>query len=215
MVLASPLALADQKYPAADFQPEVVYQDKDYIANDASSTSGSNSGSSSAADAKYPAANFEPKVIYNDANYKHVESPKAEGVTQPKATPLVEANSKVGESVAVEKKESSDSSMIFILVAAAVGLLFLFRSKLTGSGNVSGQSGAYAAPAGGAQQLTGVARYLNKVSGTGVSRYIEKQVKTSAPVTGVARYMAKQVTTAKTEATQAVTGVEKYMRNRG
>jgi hypothetical protein len=32
LLLASTAAGADQQYPAADFQPEVVYQDSDYIA---------------------------------------------------------------------------------------------------------------------------------------------------------------------------------------
>lgn len=67
--------------------------------------------------------------------------------------------------------------------------------------------------------MTGVAKYLNRISGTGVSRYLEKQQKSSpaasAAATGVAKYMAKQAESTKTAATEAKTGVEKYMRNRG
>lgn len=211
-VLTSPMAMADQKYPAADFQPEVVFQDKEYIAND-SSSSVATQNSSGSADAKYPAANFEPQVIYNDTDYKHSESLKSSTSVQPAVAPS--SGEAVGEVSSPEKKESSSSNMLIILAAAAIGALLLFRKKLTGTHKSSAQATEYAT-ASDAQKLTGVARYLNKVSGTGVSRYIEKQVKTSVAATGVARYVAKQVTTSKNTSTkQAVTGVEKYMRNRG
>ena len=50
-------AAADDKYPAANFEPSVIYMDKDVVAQ-------------APKDDKYPAANFEPKVIYisNEAN---------------------------------------------------------------------------------------------------------------------------------------------------
>ncbi len=48
-------AAADAKYPAANFEPSVIYIDKDVAA-------------STPKDDKYPAANFEPKVIYSDNN---------------------------------------------------------------------------------------------------------------------------------------------------
>jgi L-fucose mutarotase/ribose pyranase (RbsD/FucU family) len=47
------LAATDAQYPAANFQPSVIYIDKDVTAQ-------------SAKDDKYPAANFQPKVIYSD-----------------------------------------------------------------------------------------------------------------------------------------------------
>ena len=37
LLLASTAAGADQQYPAADFQPEVLYQDSDYIAKNSPS----------------------------------------------------------------------------------------------------------------------------------------------------------------------------------
>ncbi len=49
----------DNKYPATNFQPKVIYADE-------SETSGSSSKSSM--DANFPAANFEPKVLYVDAS---------------------------------------------------------------------------------------------------------------------------------------------------
>jgi hypothetical protein len=56
---------------------------------------------------------------------------------------------------------------------------------------------------------------LNKVSGTGVSRYLDKHVKSASAATGVAKYLAKQTVSPKTTAAKSATGVEKYMRDRG
>ena len=53
----------DPNYPAANFQPKVVFQSEE-----ASNASGSSRtmGEKSVHDANYPAANFEPKVLYQD-----------------------------------------------------------------------------------------------------------------------------------------------------
>lgn len=48
-------AVADDKYPASDFQPTVTYIDESVA-----------QAPSSVADDKYPAANFQPKVIFSD-----------------------------------------------------------------------------------------------------------------------------------------------------
>lgn len=50
-------AAVDDKYPAANFEPSVIYIDKDAAAADEPQNE---------YDAKYPAANFEPKVVYAD-----------------------------------------------------------------------------------------------------------------------------------------------------
>jgi hypothetical protein len=49
----------DSKYPAANFQPTVLYMDESVV-----TASGASKGDKSVFDPKYPAANFEPKVIY-------------------------------------------------------------------------------------------------------------------------------------------------------
>ncbi|MCF7971131.1 MAG: hypothetical protein K9L22_08210 [Methylococcaceae bacterium] len=49
----------DSKYPAANFQPKVIYMNEE-----ATKSSTKFIGEKSAFDPKYPAANFEPKVIY-------------------------------------------------------------------------------------------------------------------------------------------------------
>jgi hypothetical protein len=65
-------AAADDKYPAANFEPSVVYMDKDYAGGSSSAAT-----SQTPKDDKYPAASFEPKIIYSDSNAS------AETVAQP------------------------------------------------------------------------------------------------------------------------------------
>ncbi|MDP2903593.1 MAG: hypothetical protein Q8N96_10875 [Methylovulum sp.] len=50
-------AAANDKYPAANFEPTVIYIDKDVVVENSAI---------SEFDPKYPAANFEPKVVYID-----------------------------------------------------------------------------------------------------------------------------------------------------
>ncbi|MGZ8227762.1 MAG: hypothetical protein ACXWT3_14180 [Methylococcaceae bacterium] len=50
-------AAMDDKYPAANFEPSVIYIDKDAVAADQPANE---------PDAKYPASNFQPKIVYAD-----------------------------------------------------------------------------------------------------------------------------------------------------
>ncbi|MGZ8190768.1 MAG: hypothetical protein ACXWTS_06005 [Methylococcaceae bacterium] len=216
LLLTSPLVGADEKYPAADFQPEVVYQDKDYIAKDSQSEkttkqSKNEISESSEVDTKYPAANFQPQVVYSDETYKHNESLKASAST---AKTSAASEVSVTESVvpsAIKKEESKPTYLIGLVGLALVGF-FLFKKQSKSSIKKTESQATFQAK--GAHGLTSVARYLNKVSGTGVSRYLEKHVKSASATTGVAKYMAKQAVSAKTTNVQAATGVEKYMRDR-
>ena len=217
LLLASNVAGADQKYPAADFEPAIVFQDSDYIAKNKSTTESAStkpsqdSSVSNEVDSRYPAANFQPKVVYSDTNYKHSESSASSSVSSSQ-------NSSDNEEIKTEavssgKKDQGIPNYLIGLVGLVLAGLFLFK-KQSNCGVKKAQSNAPVqgkTPSG----LTGVARYLNKTSGTGVSRYLEKQVKSAKVATGVARYMAKQVSSAKVKATEAATGVERYMRNRG
>ncbi len=223
LLLASAVAGADQKYPAADFQPEVLYQDSAYIAKSGSSTTAAKApaaASASAAashevDSKYPAANFQPEVLYHDPNYKPSASVKAsvsKDVVRSKSVESQAVESPSASAAAAPKEESSFSTYLIGIVALAFAGLYFFRNRTT----APVQKKAPAAPARSSYALnTGVARYLNKVSGTGVSRYLEKHVKSASAPTGVAKYMAKQAASPKTTAAKAATGVEKYMRDRG
>lgn len=54
----------DSQYPAANFQPKVVYFDKDSVKTSTKSTPKKHSETKAEFDPKYPAAYFTPKVIY-------------------------------------------------------------------------------------------------------------------------------------------------------
>ncbi len=78
LVLLASVANA-QDYPAADFQPKVLYRDESIAAPSAASTASApcvnqeqtaagKQDSVAVVDAKYPASNFQPKVIFTQAN---------------------------------------------------------------------------------------------------------------------------------------------------
>jgi len=224
LLLASTVAGADQQYPAADFQPEVLYQDSDYIAKNSSKTTApkaataapkaaaASSSVESAHDSKYPAADFQPEVLYQDPNYKHIESVKASASKKEAVSVSVSNESVTATEAAESTQESSFTSYLIGLIVLALAGFYFFkiRSTTTEQKKTSTQQPVKASYA----LTTGVAKYLNRVSGTGVSRYLETRVK-SASVTGVAKYMAKQAVSQKTTSAKAATGVEKYMRDRG
>ena len=221
LLLASAAASADQKYPAADFQPEVLYQDSAYIAKNSPAATATkaapaaapkaavNDTASHEVDSKFPAADFQPEVLYHDPNYKPSASVKVATSKHEVASSPVEA---VSEAAAPKEESSLSSYLIGIVVLGLAGFFLKKRSAAP----AQKKAPAAAAPATPSYALTtGVAKYLNKVSGTGVSRYLEKSVKTSSVATGVAKYLAKQTVASKTTAAKSATGVEKYMRDRG
>jgi len=196
LVLTSGMVYAEDQYPAANFQPTVVFQDEAYIANNksaapSSSQSSSASSQSAAADDKYPAADFKPQVVYNDPDYKH--APGVPGSPQTASASSSAATS--SEAAATTASDSTTSYWIGLIVMALGGVAF-FRSRKCGKCSKSTDAPA-ASNAGSPGGLTGVAKYLNKTSGTGVSRYLEKHVQS-----------------VRASASQAATGVEKYIRNR-
>jgi hypothetical protein len=210
LLLASTVVGADDKYPASDFQPKVVYQDEAAVKETVSSaTTKSSSAASSASDSQYPAANFEPKVLYSDSDYKHSAASPSPG----SASSSSDDSSATASAVSAAPKDESSAGYLLGLIVLAVAGFVLFKK---GVGVASVQSNAPSStksPSG----LTGVAKYLLKTSGTGVSRYLEKNAKNapSAAATGVAKYLASQVSSAKETASQAATGVEKYLRDKG
>ncbi|HEY8218932.1 MAG TPA: hypothetical protein VIF86_02420 [Methylobacter sp.] len=54
----------DDQYPAANFQPKVVYIDKEAVKASPKCPDQKPSEKATEFDPKYPAANFTPKVIY-------------------------------------------------------------------------------------------------------------------------------------------------------
>ncbi len=71
--LLSNAAMATSDYPAADFQPKVVYIDEDAVGK-----AGSGSQKQTAYDPDYPAASFQPKVVYIDKDAAKKAAPVVE-----------------------------------------------------------------------------------------------------------------------------------------
>jgi hypothetical protein len=204
LLLVSAVVGAEDKYPASDFQPKVVYQDEDAGKQaESGAPAKSASSASSGGDSQYPAANFEPKVLYSDAEYQHTGSSPGTSASSSSASDDVSA------SPAAPKDESSAGFFLGLIVLAVAGYV-LFKK---GVGVVNSAPSAVKAPSG----LTGVARYVLKTSGTGVTRYLEKNAKNapSAAATGVAKYLASHGSSASPAGSKVATGVEKYMRNKG
>lgn len=222
LLLISSAVSADEQYPAADFQPSVVYQDENYIKSTQTAVKQAApvvaAEASHEVDSKYPAADFQPKVVYSDDSYKHnksvpVNASKNVSVSSAKEETTVEST------VSAEKKKE-DSSVTYLLGLIGLGAVgfFLFRKQETPA-SAPTKKASVAPVSGKVAATTGVGKYINKVSGTGVSRYVEKQVKIEKSATSVAKYVAQKTLADKAraaeEAEKKATGVEKYMRNRG
>jgi hypothetical protein len=201
LVLSSGIVCADDQYPAADFQPSVVYSDDAYIAKDSKSATNSQAApaakaesSAAASDDKYPAANFEPQVVYNDPDYKPSKMPASASAGSSTSS----ATASAAPDSAAAPADTLTSYLIGLVVMALGGVAF-FKSRQCGkctksdstSASASSNTGSSNAGGGG---LTGVAKYLSRASGTGVSRYLDKHVQSVKA--------------------SAATGVEKYLRNR-
>lgn len=213
LVFASSAAMAESDYPAADFQPKVIFSDDS--ASQSAPKSKPAAVQATEVDENFPAANYQPKVLFSDEDYKHSPAaPSAKGSTKSSAS-ATSASAAV-EVIQSEKEASSDFSYIGLVVIAIAG--FFVYSKKTGGLGVSKSNkksvpeNNYVASADGS---TGVEKYLEKVgiNKTGVAKYLEKQVETY-PSTGVAKYMAKQIVKDRAAAASKVTGVEKYLRDK-
>jgi hypothetical protein len=209
LVFASSSVLAASDYPAADFQPKVVFSDES--AQSAPASKPAPAPRVEEADPNFPAASYQPKVLFSDADYKHSSvAPSAAGASKSS----VAASSSAGAAVEViqnEKAESSDFSLIGLLLLGVVGFV-LYNKKSAGKSAGTSAGIDFSAAAGGS---TGVEKYLEKMGAnkTGVAKYLERQ--TEIPSTGVAKYMAKQIVKDREAAAARATGVEKYLRDKG
>lgn len=215
LLLSASVAEAGNDYPATNFQPKVVYSDADYKhTGSAPSSSSKSTAEVSVADPAYPAANFKPEVLFEDKSYKHTKGNEGKSIT----TEFVKhyAEEQVEASAPAATDDSSMSLIIGLAVLAAAG--FVFYSK-----NASKSAPAKKAPArraaaavqaaSGDDSVSGVAKYLESKVGakpSGVAKYLED--KNSAQVSGVAKYVAKKKVSARLA---SVTGVEKYLKDRG
>jgi hypothetical protein len=194
LLLVSSVVTAENKYPASDFQPKVVYQDSNYKHSETSTSSATSFGEQTKDDSNYPAATYKPEVLFHDTNYKH----------DTKISNIASSENELEISEAPESTSSNESvSPILALIILAVAV-FLFRKK---SGLKAGKSNS--------DELTGVAKYLkNKTPKlSSVAKYLEAHQ--PIPKSGVAKYVARRVVEVKKAAAEKTTGVEKYMRKKG
>ncbi len=214
LLLTASVAEANTDYPATNFQPKVVYQDADYkhTGSLSSSTTKVSKGKVSVADPAYPAANFQPEVLFEDKNYKHTKGNAGKTLrtefVKHYAEEKLEANS-----------ESDDSSMSLLmgLAVLAIAGFILYSKNATKSVPVkkvpARREAAAAVVIANDDSVSGVARYLESKVGdkpSGVAKYLEDR--DSSPVSGVAKYVAKKKVSARLA---SVTGVEKYLKDRG
>lgn len=223
LLLVSSVVSADEKYPAADFQPSVVYQ-SDAVKNGSSTQTAVKAAAPATAqashevDSKYPAADFQPKVLYTDDKYQHNKAVPERKTTNSSVSSDTEDSSAV--TLNPQPLPPKDSSVTYLLGLVGLGAVgfFLFRKQATPA-PTKAKTASIAPASSKTAATTGVGKYINKVSGTGVSRYVDQQVKTEKSATGVAKYVAQQTLVEKAraveEAEKKATGVEKYMRNRG
>lgn len=215
LVLASPIAGAED-YPAANFEPKVIYSDSDYKHSSSSASTSKSSAKkaeTSKPDANYPAANFEPKVLYSDSDYKYNASKSSSSVASSSS------DSSASESTSEEAAEKSEDSMttLFGLIALAVVGFVFFKQKVSScpkkAAKVAPRRAAVSTNVGSGD--TGVARYLSKNMPelSSVAKYLQSKEKN--PASGVSKYVAKKVVAAKAAAAAKTTGVEKYLRNKG
>lgn len=216
LLAASFTAGAETKYPAAEFQPKVLYKDADY--KHAEST-GSTAASAEQAkpkakvvDPNYPAADYQPKVLYKDENYK----PSQATPTTSASSDFESSDVSVAESAGTEKEESNLTSLIGLAVLALGGFFFFSKKSKPQAVPRPSESSIYAAAA--STGSTGVEKYLASLpqaaKATGVEKYLENQAK-QQPISGVAKYVAKQIIKDREAAAAKVTGVEKYLRSKG
>lgn len=209
LVLASSSVLAASDYPAADFQPKVLYSDESaQSAPDAAPAAAAPAAVVEEADSNYPAASYQPKVLFKDAEYKHSAAAPSAGSSATSSSSATAASAEL-EVIQTEKAASTDFSYIGLIALAFVG--FFLYSKKSGEKSASSTAVDYSV----AEGATGVEKYLEKMGAnkTGVAKYLEKQ--TANPSTGVAKYMAKQIVKDREAAAARATGVEKYLRDKG
>lgn len=228
MLLSSALAIADDEFPAADFQPKVIFENSD--ASTAAQPSSTSAPEASTTDSNYPAADYQPKVLYqNDAanadssSKKTVaEEPAAIDTEHPaadfqpkvlfsdpdhKPTPLkgtqsspasTPAPSKATPASATTAPDSINAEEASDYSLIGIGLLALIAIGLTRCKSI-----CKFRTVGTSNTSTAPTKNNGK---TGVANYLDRHNKSS--LSGVAKYIANK-------ADNKLTSVENYLRKRG
>jgi hypothetical protein len=217
LLLSASVVEANSDYPATNFQPTVVYSDSDYkhTGSLSSSTAKASTGEVSVADPAYPAANFQPEVLFEDTSYKHTKGNEGKSIR----TEFVKkyAEEQIAENVAESAEDTTMSLVMGLAVLAIAGFVFYSKNAPKKSAPAkkapARRQAAATAPASSDSSVSGVAKYLESKEGekpSGVAKYLEDR--DSSPVSGVAKYVAKKKVSARLA---SVTGVEKYLKDRG
>jgi len=217
LLLSASVVEANSDYPATNFKPTVVYSDSDYKHTGSlpSSTAKASTGEVSVADPAYPAANFQPEVLFEDTSYKHTKGNEGKSIR----TEFVKkyADEQIEAAAPADSEDDSTMSLIMGLGILAIAG-FVFYSKREGQSAPAKKAPARRQAAAAVQatadgSVSGVAKYLESKAGdvpSGVAKYLEDR--DSSPVSGVAKYVAKKKVSARLA---SVTGVEKYLKDRG
>lgn len=202
LLLSASVVNADNKYPATDFQPKVVYQDVDYQhSSTALSSKTSSQGEVSVADSKYPAANFQPEVVYRNDGYKHKKEINKE--------PVPYTNEE--QNAPAENEESS--SLVPSLAVLVIAGFVLYNYRVKKSGPAKKAFSQRSAVTNG-DSVSGVAKYLETkvvTKPSSVEKYLTSRENIN-PVSSVSKYLAKKKVSVRLA---SVTGVEKYLKDRG
>ncbi len=237
LLLSSTLAVAESDYPAADFQPKVLFHDSNYKPTQSHAVA-TPSKQTEVADSNYPAANFKPQVIFQDESVNAskasttdaakpaaskapvVDSAYPAADFQPKvlyndtaykATTTSSAQNKHTPAPAVEKTASSATSVDTAPQKAEssnVSLIGIGILALIAGFLIVRQQSAKTQATNGSM----IPQSKGNNTVTGVARYIETRNKNS--LSGVAKYLAKQAEATKALAETKLTRVEIYLRNR-
>ncbi|CAI8757488.1 hypothetical protein [Methylocaldum szegediense] len=176
LLLASPLAKAESEYPAADFEPVVIIQDVDLIAEHEKA-------------AKERVATLQAQAKQEATSST---SAAASSADQPSSAPASAA--------AKAENPLAENYPIALIVLGLIGFMF-WSNRQAGSKREAAVPQSVAPVSQGAQGgETGVARYLKNLSEpskagaaeTGVARYLKNLSATptsSARLTGVAKYL--------------------------
>lgn len=228
MLLSSTLAIADDEFPAADFQPKVIFENSG--ASTAAQPSSAPASEASTTDSNYPAADYQPKVLYQNDAANTDSSPKKTVAEAPvaidtehpaadfqpkvlfsdpnhKPTPLkgtqsssgnTSAPAKVTSTSATTAPDSGDAEEASDYSLIGIGLLALIAIGLTRCKSICTFRTACTSD-------TSTAPIKNNGK-TGVANYLDRHNKNS--LSGVAKYIANK-------AENKPTGVENYLRKRG
>lgn len=221
LLLSGSVAVAGSAYPEPT-EPEVLFQDGDYISESGSSEKGhadhdeDTESNSSDGESDASSASAEAEILYQDTDYIENSKGRAEAAEKSSSSEKASkassgSSSDEGEASSPEvgEEKEGDSMQLYIvgLVAFILAGLFFYNKTSSSSGSADKPKKAKASRRRKAKKGAAPAAVVAKdPSGrTGVSKYLDDQGMGTA--TGVSKYVEAQVES-------SATGVEKYLKNK-